>query len=177
MKEIWKDIPGWEGRYQASNLGRIKSLMYYGREGKEGLLKPATDKQGYLRVALCRNKKLHTYLVHRLVWIAFNGPVTEGLYINHINEDKQDARLENLNLLTRQENCTWGTVVERISKKLTNREDLSKPVIKLSKDNEILHFYPSIKQAERECGIHSSNIYKCINGKRNTAGGYKWKYA
>ena len=175
FKEVWKDVPGYEGLYQVSDLGRVKSLNYR-RTGKEQILKPAKDKNGYLQVHLCNDGEDKVLLVHRLVWIAFNGPIPEGYEVNHINENKQDNRLENLNLLSHKANTNWGTRNERAREKLTNGK-CSKWVIKLSLNNEILHFYPSTMQVERELGYSQGHISKCCNGKRKTAYGFVWKYA
>ena len=104
-KEIWKDIPNYEG-YQVSNLGRVKSLERIdalGHRLKEKILKPQTNSR-YYQVCLCKNSKVKKYFVHRLVWIAFNGTIPEGLQVNHINEVKTDNRLSNLNLMTAKEN-------------------------------------------------------------------------
>lgn len=88
--EYWKPIPGYEGLYLVSDLGRIKSLNYR-RTGKEQVLKPVKDRDGYLRIDLCNDGKVK-FKVHRLVWFAFNGPIPEGYEINHINEIPWDNR-------------------------------------------------------------------------------------
>ena len=118
-----------------------------------------------------KNGKRKWYGTHRLVWIVFNGPIPEGMQVNHINEDKSDNRLENLNLMTPSENINWGTCIERRAK------THSRWVIKLSQNNEILHFYKSAMDASSETGIDNSGIGKCCKGKKKTAGGYIWKYA
>ena len=179
MKEIWKDIPGYEGRYKASNLGRIKSLNYM-HTGKEKVLKQVKHYGGYLIVCLCKDGKQGNKLVNVLVWEAFNGPVPQGMQVNHIDEDKTNNSLSNLNLLSPKENCNWGTRNQRMKESLkgvlVNRKDKSKWVIKLSKNYEILHFYQSANQASRETGIFPQNIGQCCLGKQKTAGGFIWKY-
>ena len=189
MKEIWKDIPGWEG-YQASNLGRIKSLGN-DQNRKEKILKIGLNSYGYCFVGLCKCGRQYIKIVSRLVYEAFKGPIPEGMQVNHINEVKTDNRLGNLNLMTPKENVNWGTRNKRISEKMKNKETMSRWVIQLNKDNEILHFYPSVREAERETGINNQHISKCCNGKKilqqknnkqyyytcKTAGGYIWKYA
>lgn len=173
--EIWVPVLGNDA-YQASNQGNIMSLNYR-RTGKEKILKPKKDKYGYLRVCLCKDGKVKWYGVHRLVWEAFNGPIPEGMQINHLSERKDQNNLENLSLATPKENTNWGTGIKRRAEKLMNRPDHSKWVIKLSKNNEILHFYQSIHEASRECGLFVQSIHACCKGKTKTAGGYKWKYA
>ena len=176
-KEIWKDIKGFEGIYQVSNLGRVKSLKRF-RKGKDGslvtvkekILKPKISNKGYYLVRLCKNSKAGLYSIHRLVWIAFNEPIPEGLQVNHINEVKTDNRLSNLNLMTPKENRNWGTGTERQAKKC------SKPVLQFTLDDILVKEYPSIMQAERETGFNNGNIVNCCNGKQKTAYNYKWKY-
>ena len=165
-KEIWKDIKGFEGLYRVSNLGRVKS--FYGL--KEKILKPGIVNNGYYQVELCKNSIRKFYMVHRLVWEAFNGQIPEGLQVNHINEIKTDNRLSNLNLMTPKENINWGTGIERGHKKQ------SKVVLQFTLDNILVKEYPSTKQVERELGFAQGNISKCCKGKRKTAYNFKWKY-
>ena len=94
-KEIWKDIPGYEGHYQASNFGKIRSLKY----SKVRILKPSKNGSGYHTVLLYLNNVAKNLSIHRLVWISFNGPIPEGLEINHLNEKKKIILLLILNLL------------------------------------------------------------------------------
>ena len=198
MEEQWKDIPGWEGKYQASTHGRIKSLerIVIMKNGMQKTIREKVlinDNGKYSLVTLYNGKRKH-YSVHFLVYTTFVGPVPEGYEINHINENKYDNRLENLNLMTHKENSNWGTRNKRISEKkigqkmteetkqklseiLTNREDQSKWVIKLSMNNEIIHFYQSARQASRETNITHQHITSCCRGERKSAGGYTWKYA
>ena len=156
--EKWITIPG-HNDYQVSDHGRVMSL-----KGKTPrYLKPTLTHNGYYRVCLdgeyCR--------VNRLVWEVFNGPIPDGMQVNHINEIKTDNRLENLNLLTNQENSVWGTRMDKFKKW----------VIKLTPNNEILHFYQGVREAEIETGIDHSQISRCCKGKCSTAGGYLWKHA
>ena len=190
MKEIWKDIPGWEGLYQASDLGRIKSLGN-DKTRKEKVLKPGIS-DGYYYVGLHKCGKQSSKRVSRLVYETFKGPIPEGMQVNHINEVKSDNRLCNLNLMTPKENMNWGTRGDRASEKMKNKETMSKWVIQLNKDNEILHFYPSIREAERQTGISNQSIANCCSGKPvykkktktgikvyplKSSGGFIWKYA
>ena len=173
MKEIWKDIKGYEGLYQISNLGRVKSLNYI-HTGREKILKPSVDKQGYLNICLCKNGVKKWYLVHRLVYEAFVGDIPKGMQVNHINEIKTDNRAVNLNLMTPKENSNWGTRNERISKKQINGKK-SKPVLKIDPiSNEIVAEFPSTKEAERQTGFN--HIYLWCSGLRKSVDGFKWKY-
>lgn len=173
-KEIWKDIPNYEG-YQISNLGRVKSLKRFYRV-KEKILKPLITCNGYYQVALWKNSIAKFYKVHRLVWEVFNGQIPENMQVNHINEIKIDNRLENLNLMTPKENSNWGTRNERCAEALKNRKDQSKSVLQYDLQDNLVKEYSSIKQVEREKGFDHSYIVKCCKGKIPTAYGFKWQY-
>ena len=164
--EIWKDIPNYEGLYQASNMGRIKS--FYGL--KEKILKPKISHNGYYRVALFKNSIRKFYQVHRLVYEAFNGQIPEGLQVNHINEIKTDNSPSNLNLMTPKENTNYGTGIERCAKKRSNS------VLQFGLQGNFVKEYLSATQVERETGFNQSSIRACCKGKRKTAYGFKWKY-
>ena len=179
--EIWKDIKGFEGLYQVSNLGRVKSLERFrkGANGslvtvKEKILKPLIDK-GYYQVCLFKQSTRKAYLVHRLVWSAFNGSIPEGLQVNHINEVKSDNRLSNLNLMTAKENSNWGTGIERRVKNLINGKK-SKSVLQFDLNDNFIKEYPSIRQVYRETGFAFQNISACCKGKLKQAYNFKWKY-
>ena len=171
--EIWKDIKGFEGLYQVSNLGRVKSLERIDARGhrlKEKILKPRANHKGYYQVGLCKNSKVRFYFVHRLVWLVFNGQIPENMQVNHINEIKTDNRPVNLNLMTPKENTNWGTRNKRSTKKR------SKVVLQFTLDGILVKEYPSTKQVERETGFANQYISACCNGKYKAAYGYKWKY-
>lgn len=119
--EVWKDIKGYEGLYQISNLGRIKGVDHWRKNGTNGYIHKGKvmsldyNKKGYFYVNLCKDGKHKLYRVHRLVYETFVGPIPENMQVNHINEVKTDNRLENLNLMTSKENANWGTRNRRIS--------------------------------------------------------------
>lgn len=127
MEEIWKDIPGFDGLYQVSNLGRVKSLpkkIWNGKGyfiSKEKLLKPNTLAKGYFQVELKKNLNRCCFQVHRLVAMAFiQNPFPESYdQINHINGDKQDNRVENLEWSNNSLNQkhAWATGLQRVSNK------------------------------------------------------------
>ena len=170
-KEIWKDLPNYEGIYQVSNFGRVKS--FYGL--KEKILKPKINSCGYYQVMLWKESIGKNYLIHRLVWIAFNGQIPENMQVNHINEIKTDNRLENLNLMTPKENMNYGSRNERAGKVLKNGKK-SKPVLQFTLEDILIKEYPSIQQVYRETGFNQACIVNCCKGKLKTAYGYKWKY-
>lgn len=104
MGEMWKAIPGFEGVYEASNEGRIRRINFVFRGRKPPYyLKPLKHNHGYFLVALHKDKKQRTYLIHRLVMLAFCGP--SNLSVNHKNGDKSDNRLANLEYVSLEENA------------------------------------------------------------------------
>lgn len=178
MEEIWKDIEGYEG-YQASNFGRIRSLDRYivskcrcggfcNKYSKGKILKQAINNCGYLTVSLGRHRK---YLAHRLVWEAFVGSIPDDMEINHINEVKTDNRIENLSLMTHKSNINWGTCNQRSGKKHR------KPIMQVTKDGEEFFCWFSLKNASEELNINQPNLWKALNGRYQSAGGFKWRYA
>ena len=112
-KEIWKDVPGYEGHYQVSNLGRVKSF----KRGKERMLKPGLGSKGYYLVVLWKGGEVKTHTIHRLVIRAFWGE--SKLDVNHKNGVKTDNRLENLEYCTKSENIQHAYDTDLIDKKLT----------------------------------------------------------
>ena len=180
--EIWRDIPEYEGFYQVSNYGRVKSLKRF-RKGKSNSSLPINEKikklvisrNGYYRVILFKESIGKWHLIHRLVYEAFNGSIPEGLQVNHINEIKSDNRLSNLNLMTAKENSNWGTRNERRAKKQINGKK-SKSVLQFDLNDNLIKEYPSIRQVERETGFANQNIVKCCKGKYKQVYGYKWRY-
>ena len=103
-EENWKDIPEYEGLYQVSDLGRVKSLKF----GKERVLKAGTNSSGYLMVVICKDKKQKTAMVHQLMAMAFlnHKPNGNTLVVDHINNVSTDNRLSNLQLISNRENTS-----------------------------------------------------------------------
>ena len=173
-EEIWRDVVGYEGLYKVSNLGNVMSLKHK----KPFLLKPGKTYDGYLIVRLSNhNKLIKSFLVHRLVSKAFLPNPNNLPQVNHKDEDKTNNRVDNLEFCTKFYNNHYGTCIERISKTLTNRKDLSKPVLQFDINKNLLNEYQSVREAERNTGIQSGNICRVCKGKRKYAGGFIWKYS
>lgn len=168
MKEIiWKEILGRGGKYQVNNNGVFRSLC----RKKVKTLKLHKAPNGYMQIRLGQK----TYLAHRIVWEAFNGPIPAGMHINHINEKKDDNRLENLNLMTPKENHNWGTGIERQRTAAINGGN-SKHVFQYSLSGELIKEWPSLMEIYRVLGFAYQNISSCCLGRYKTAYGYLWKY-
>lgn len=173
--EIWKDIKGYKGLYKISNLGNVKSLNY-NKTRKEKIKKTYSNNQSYTRVHLSKNGKEKSYLVHRLVYEAFYGKIPFWMQVNHINERKNDNRLENLNLMTPKQNTNWGTHNIRCSKSLINNPKICKPVLQYDLEGNFIKEWPSMSEIERIMEIPTSNICNCCKLINKTAGGFIWKY-
>lgn len=178
IEEIWKDIPGYEQLYQISNMGRVKSLernVVRGRGGlykiEEKILKCTKDKDGYLRVNLCKDGKTKNYLIHRLVASTFLPNPDNLPQLNHIDEYKTNNCVDNLEYCTAEYNMNYGTRLEHFIK------SKSIPILQFSFDGEFIKKWDSTTQVKRELGINQGNISKCLRGKRKSSGGYIWKYA
>ena len=172
--EIWKDILGYEGKYQASNWGRVKSLNY-NNTGKEQFLKIRVC-NGYCYVSLCKHRKVKALRLNRVVWEAFNGKIPEGYECNHINEIKTDNRLSNLNIMLHKDNINWGTCIERRSGKYRNGK-LSKQVLQYDLNGNFIKEWQSVMEIQRQLNYKASNISSYCSGKKKSAYGYIWKYA
>lgn len=122
MKEVWKDVVGYEGLYQISNTGKVKSLPKWAGKSlrKERILKTPPDKDGYIKVVLCKNNKTRFLSVHRLMAEVFIPNPNNFPQINHKDENKQNNNLDNLEWCTCKYNINYGTRTERASKRFRN---------------------------------------------------------
>ena len=177
MSEEWGDVVGYEGLYQVSDQGRVKSLerkVSHWRGGeriqKERILKPDVSQDGYLRVGLYAGGKRKWFRVHRLVCEAFHDNPDNKSDVNHINEDKADNRAVNLEWCTAKENNNHGTRNERSAK---NR---SKSVGQYTLDGDLVKVWQSTNEVERQTGFSHGYICKSANGKYKQAYGFIWRY-
>lgn len=190
MIEIWKDVVGYEGLYQVSNLGNVKSMgriKANNQPTKEKLMKKYIGR-GYYRVALYLDGKMKNKSVSRLVAQAFIPNTENKPCINHINGIKTYNIVENLEWCTVLENSQHAYNTGLTTKTPINFIYTSKEIAQLDINNNIIKIYPSAKEASRVTGINHSSINTCARGFRtdkrrisekinaNTAGGYKWQY-
>lgn len=193
--EEWKDIKGYEGLYQVSTMGRVRSLPRKNARGQQlkgRYLKPLTTSDGYLCVRPFKGGKGRTILVHRLVAQAFIPNPDNKPVINHKNEVKTDNRIENIEWATVEYNVNYGTRNKRAAEsrvgqhfseariekmrsgiKEWHRKNPS-PVQKKVMCAETGEVFDSIKQAKER--THITTISHALRGYCLTAGGYHWRY-
>ncbi len=176
MQENWKDIKGYEQSYQVSNLGRVKSLsrtimksnntiMYV----KERILKTRRHNNGYYMVTLYKNQTPKLCTIHRLVAKAFIDNPENKSTVNHLDGDKLNNHVDNLEWCTQQENITHS-----------NRPGLTKNKVAVNQydlDGNFIQKFESVRSAGKTLKINTSHIGSVCRGNRNQTGGYIWRYA
>lgn len=165
--EQWRDIDGFEGLYQVSDEGRIKSLKF----GKERILKGGHDKDGYSIFILCKEGKHKAKKVHRLVAEAFLANPNNLPQVNHKDEDKTNNHVENLEWCDSKYNTNYGTSIQRAHEKQSKHVCQIDPIT-----GEVIRKWESTMECGRN-GFTQSAIVNCCNGLRKTHKGYIWKYA
>lgn len=181
MEEVWKDMAGYEGLYQVSNLGRVQSLprvnfcvnRAYIRKGK--VLKETVDKDGYLHVSLSKESIQRRFSIHRLVAKHFIPNPQDLPQVNHKNEVVYDNRLENLEWCDCVYNIRYGTGIKRRAKLQTNKHG-AKAVLQFSLDGKFIREFLSTMEIVRIYGFRQSHINECCLGKAKSSYGYVWKY-
>ena len=173
MEEIWKDVLGYENLYLVSNFGRIKSLYH-----KNKIMQVYTNQQGYSIVRLHKNKKRTGLLLHRIVAKAFIPNPNNKPEVNHIDGNKLNNCVNNLEWVTSSENT-----IHAYNNKLLSRDFFGslniprrKKVIQLDTNYNIINIYASLTEAGKCTGIKTSNISSCCLHKYRykTAGGFIW---
>ena len=173
-KEVWKDIQGYEGKYQVSNLGNVKSLQYRNKH-EEHLLNKGYQTNGYYFYTLMKNAKGKNFLIHRLVASHFIPNPDNLPCVNHIDEDKSNNKVDNLEWCSYIYNSNYGTAIER---RVKTSADKRPNILQYTLDGKFVKEYSSITEAERCTGIKKGNICSCCKNRIGclTAGGYIWKY-
>ena len=169
LKEIWKDIEGYEGLYQVSNMGRVKSLGN-NKTRKEKILKSSKNNRGYLCVNLYKDGLVKNYLIHRLVASAFIDNPNNLPQVNHKDENPKNNYGDNLEYCDSKYNMNYGTRTERVAKAK------SIPILQFTLDGEFIRKWDSIADVEKELGFNHSSINMCCKGKYKNAYGYRWSY-
>lgn len=188
MKEIWKDIKGYEGKYMVSNQGRVMSLgrdvMFGGhlRHIEPKILKPNKYPIGYLYVIFFPNNKAKIKKIHRLVAEAFIPNPENKPCVNHINGRKDDNRVENLEWCSYSENTQHSMYVlghdhvYRINKGKFGKDNPNSKIILQIKNGFVIAEFYGAAEAQRKTGVDASGIIKCCKNKQQNTGGYQWKY-
>ena len=169
-KEYWKTVVGYEGHYQVSNFGRVKSIKF----GKEIILKPRKDRYGYLQLNLWKNNKLKRCRIHRLVAEAFIPNPNNYTCVNHKDENKLNNSVSNLEWCTYKYNSNYGTAIQRTSQKRINGK-CSKKVYQYTLDGQFVREWDSIRECGRN-GFNPTCICMCCKGKQKYHKGFIWKY-
>ena len=198
-QEKWKDIQGYEGLYQISNLGRVKSVgNNFNR--KEKILKHFLNKNGYTSVILSKNSKIKRFYLHRLIGIHFIPNTENKPNINHINGIKSDNKIENLEWVTQKENIKHSIDVlknipsfknvdyKKLSqlnhsdeanakRKLTmSKIEGTKVIVYCKKTGKLIGNFKSIREASIKLKCDYGNVNRCINGiKYKSVNGYVFK--
>lgn len=178
MQEEWKDVRGFEGYYQISNLGRVKSVERVVKK-KNGTLMKVSEKirvlsqttDNYSYVVLAKNGKNKTFLVHRLVAETFIGNPNNLPCVNHKDENKQNDCVDNLEWCTYEYNNTYKNIHLRRC-----QDNIRRMVIQYDLDMHEIKRWDSIIEAAKFYNIQSANISACCMYRRNHCAGFKWRY-
>lgn len=190
MVEVWKSIDGTGGRYEVSNTGKVRSLNYMAH-GKPGMLKPLETKDGYYKVRIYYPCGYKGEFVHRLVAKAFLPSNGEGLQVNHIDGNKKNNRIENLEFCTAKENVRHSYKIGLRDDQLRKQSETlkGKPIARFQKHveeskmkikatnietGEVL-FFESQAQAAQKLNAHQPSIYRVVHGVKKSHHGYKFE--
>lgn len=189
MNEIWLPVVGYEGHYEISNFGSVKSIarIVVDLNGKtfnkkEIILKPSINKYGYLQVGLCVNNKLKSHTVHTLVAEAFIDNPFNKPTVNHKDGNKLNNFVDNLEWATKSEQAVHSldmglrTMPNSWNGKFGGDHGASKKVLQLDLNDNIINEFDSIIEASNDIGFHPSGITGVCKGRHKTCGGFKWKY-
>lgn len=172
-KEVWKDIPNYEGYYQVSNKGNIRSvdrMDCQNRFRKGKMCKKLENEDGYYKVSLSKNGIEKRFFIHRLVAMAFIENPNDFDCINHKDENKKNNCIENLEWCTRKYNNNYG----KRNQKIVEKQSIKTAMVDI-KTGKILKVFKSAKEASIYVNGDQSVICKARNGKRKTAYGFGWE--
>lgn len=197
--EIWKDIPNYEGYYQISNYGRLKSLEKYVNSGiknnskvkrKERICTAKINKLGYIHYSLSKNQKYFNINAHYILAELFLSKMNykymdyenvskinlNKLEVNHIDENPTNSRIDNLEWCTHTYNINYGNRNKKVSKAMLNYKKFSKKINQYDLDMNFIKTWNSLKEIWRETGYTRSAISKCCRGIYKQSKGYIWKF-
>lgn len=189
MEEIWKDIPDYEGFYEASSLGHIRSKdrklgnrTYLGK-----IIKPQDNGHGYYHITLAVHKKHTQFYVHRLIAMTFLPNPNKLPEVNHKDENPANNCVDNLEWCTSKYNSNYGNHGKHVSEgsKKSNRKHLAcikngmrtaKPVAQMTLDGTVIKVWPSMGQAAKQGIFNRCNIRECCIGNNYQHKGFRWKF-
>ena len=178
--EVWADIPGYEGQYQVSTYGRVRSLDHYGSNGvsmilyKGKILKPCMGSEGYPHIYLSGGPQ-RSFMIHRLVAGTFIPNFDNKREVNHRDENKLNNLVSNLEWLSSKENANYGTRNSRVVK-ARKESGFIKGVSMLNLDGNLVRDFESLSDAAKYVNGNRSNICACCNNRKEKAYGYRWRY-
>lgn len=167
--EEWRDIPDYEGKYQISNLGRVKSINFH-RGNKEKILTTFLDGRGYPTTFLYKDGKRKTFRIHRIIAKIFIPNPNNLPQVNHKNEDKTCNVIDLNNLYGEMTNLEWCT------NKYNCRYSKSKKINQYDLEGNFIKMWGSAIEVEENLGIKKTNLCNCLTKRSKTAGGYLWRF-
>ena len=162
--EIWKDIKGYDGKYQISNKGNIKNVK------RNKLLKIQFNKNYKCIHLVGTDGKIKNYTIHRLMAQSFIPNPDNLSCVNHKDENKLNNSLDNLEWCTKKYNCNYGTAIERTKKQN------QKTLLQYDLNNNFIKEWNGLNECAKSLNVSASHISQCCNNKRNKAYNYIWKY-
>lgn len=169
--EIWKDIEGYEGRYQISSFGNVMSLNYR-KTGKAKMLTPKINSKGYKWIELSDGKKTKPLLIHRLVAMAFISNPNNYPEVNHKDENPLNCKVANLEWCTHLYNVRYSFNKHGDRRRITKQH-----INQYTLDGTLINTWEGYVVLKRKFNYNGTSIKECCEGKRKTAYGYKWEFA
>lgn len=175
--EIWEAIPDYEGLYEVSNYGRVRSILFRNRQKvykRNKILSMCNNGTGYYVVNLYRDGKGKVFLVHRLTAMAFIPNPNNYPQVNHKDENKKNNHIENLEWCDEKYNNRYGT--RNFRETVTKQKKYGIPVVQKDINGNVICVYSCIREANRKTNIGRKEISRVCKGIYTQAGGYRWEY-
>lgn len=163
-KEIWKDIPGYDNKYQVSNFGNVRSVK------RKKNLRLFKNNNGYMNVVLYKNSRKKHWRVHRLVAMTFLENVNQHPVVNHIDENKSNNFVENLEWCTHKYNTNYGNAISKRTRNST------KKVYQFTRSGHFIKVWDSATQASEVMNISNKGISQCCNKNKKSYKNYLWSF-